>query len=93
MYIGAILWTVIYDTIYAFQDIDHDKKLGMNSTAIQFENHPKTILGACSAISIPLISYSAYAAGLHWSFYPIMSIAGLFQANQIMNLDIQDKAK
>lgn len=33
-YAGAILWTVIYDTIYAFQDREFDKRLNLNSSAI-----------------------------------------------------------
>jgi 4-hydroxybenzoate polyprenyltransferase len=33
-YIGGILWTIVYDSIYAFQDREFDKKLGLNSTAI-----------------------------------------------------------
>ena len=71
LYMGAILWTVVYDTIYAFQDIDHDKQIGVYSWAIEFEKQPKSILGALAVISTSLITATGYIANLHWSFYPI----------------------
>lgn len=37
-YIGGVLWTLYYDTIYAFMDIEDDKKVGVKSTAIFLEN-------------------------------------------------------
>ncbi|KAI4865256.1 prenyltransferase [Hypoxylon rubiginosum] len=50
----CILWTTIYDTIYAFQDVKDDVKIGVKSTAVLFKAHTKTllwslivILGAC----------------------------------------------
>ena len=33
-YIGCAFWTVYYDTIYAKQDAEYDKKLGLVSTAL-----------------------------------------------------------
>jgi 4-hydroxybenzoate polyprenyltransferase len=34
MYGAGVSWTLVYDTVYAFQDISDDKKLGLKSTAI-----------------------------------------------------------
>jgi 4-hydroxybenzoate polyprenyltransferase len=36
-YLGGIIWTIIYDSIYAFQDREFDKKLNLQSGAIAFE--------------------------------------------------------
>lgn len=36
LYLGAILWTMGYDTIYAMQDIVDDALIGIGSTAIAF---------------------------------------------------------
>ena len=36
LYIAGIIWTVIYDTIYAYRDIEDDLKIGVKSTAIKF---------------------------------------------------------
>lgn len=36
LYVGAILWTMGYDTIYAVQDVADDALVGIGSTAIAF---------------------------------------------------------
>ena len=46
-YIGAIFWTLGYDTIYGYQDIKDDEIIGVKSTSIKFKNNPKTFLFLC----------------------------------------------
>ena len=43
-YIGSIFWTIAYDTIYGFQDIEDDMKIGIKSTSIKFKENPKFFL-------------------------------------------------
>ena len=43
-YIGSIFWTIAYDTIYGFQDIEDDIKIGVKSTSIKFRKYPKIFL-------------------------------------------------
>ena len=43
-YIGAIFWTLGYDTIYGFQVIKDDEIIGLKSTSIKFKNNPKIFL-------------------------------------------------
>ena len=40
-YVGAIFWTLGYDTIYGFQDIQDDEIIGLKSTAIKFKGDAK----------------------------------------------------
>jgi len=49
-YIGAIFWTLAYDTIYGFQDIRDDEIIGLKSTSIKFKNTPYTFLILCYSI-------------------------------------------
>lgn len=45
IYIGAIAWTLIYDTVYAYQDLEDDLKIGVKSTAVTWNNkNPITIM-------------------------------------------------
>ena len=46
-YIGAIFWTLGYDTIYGFQDIKDDEIIGLKSTSIKFKNNPYKFLKLC----------------------------------------------
>ena len=49
-YIGAIFWTLAYDTIYGFQDIKDDEIIGLKSTSIKFKENPIKFLILCYAI-------------------------------------------
>ena len=33
LYVSCVMWTVLYDTIYAKQDLADDLKLGLNTSA------------------------------------------------------------
>tara|TARA_Y100000590_G_scaffold315807_1_gene357158 strand:- start:11623 stop:12489 length:867 start_codon:yes stop_codon:yes gene_type:complete len=46
-YIGAIFWTLGYDTIYGYQDIKDDEIIGVKSTSIKFRNNPKIFILLC----------------------------------------------
>ena len=37
LYLGAIFWTLAYDTIYGFQDIRDDEITELKSTSIEFK--------------------------------------------------------
>ena len=54
-YLGAIFWTLGYDTIYGFQDIKDDEIIGVKSTSIKFKNDPKKFL---------FVSYFLFALSL-----------------------------
>tara|TARA_B000000437_G_scaffold77964_1_gene56595 strand:+ start:202 stop:1065 length:864 start_codon:yes stop_codon:yes gene_type:complete len=47
LYMGAIFWTLGYDTIYGYQDIKDDEIIGLKSTSIKFKNKPYTFLFIC----------------------------------------------
>jgi 4-hydroxybenzoate polyprenyltransferase len=57
------MWTTYYDSIYAMQDREFDKKLGLNSTAILIENNPKLALGALAAGTVGMFAAGGAAAG------------------------------
>ena len=46
-YLGAIFWTLGYDTIYGFQDIKDDEIIGLKSTSIKFKEKAKLFLSIC----------------------------------------------
>ena len=54
-YVGAIFWTLGYDTIYGYQDIKDDEIIGLKSTSIKFKKKPNIFLYSC--YSIFLISF------------------------------------
>ena len=46
-YLGAIFWTLGYDTIYGYQDIKDDEIIGIKSTSIKFKENPKKFILIC----------------------------------------------
>ena len=46
-YLGAIFWTLGYDTIYGYQDINDDEIIGVKSTSIKFKSNPKKFISFC----------------------------------------------
>ena len=63
-YLGAIFWTLGYDTIYGFQDIKDDEIIGVKSTSIKFKNDPKKFL----FISYSLFIISIFLVGISMEF-------------------------
>ena len=47
LYVGAIFWTLGYDTIYGTQDISDDEVIGVKSTAIKFKNNINQFVISC----------------------------------------------
>ena len=45
LFTATVIWTVIYDTMYAIADREEDLKIGVKSTAILFAKYDKLIIG------------------------------------------------
>lgn len=45
LYVGTLLWSVAYDTIYGMVDREDDLKIGIKSTAILFGLYDRAIIG------------------------------------------------
>ena len=90
-YLGAIFWTLAYDTIYGFQDIKDDEIIGLKSTSIKFKNIPYTFLILCYSLFFASLMIVGLLMKLNNYFY-IMSVlifAHLF-LYQIKNLNIKN---
>ena len=76
-YLGAIFWTLGYDTIYGYQDIKDDEIIGLRSTSIKFKNNAQTFLLSCYLIMISFFMIG----GMYMNFdkvYFILSIILIF---------------
>ena len=59
-YLGAIFWTLAYDTIYGFQDIKDDEIIGLKSTSIKFKSNPKIFLYLCYIIFLSSLIFLGF---------------------------------
>lgn len=55
LYGSGIAWTILYDMIYAHQDLQDDKKAGVKSIAIRFEANAKAVLCGLGAAQVLLL--------------------------------------
>ena len=69
LYIGAIFWTLGYDTTYGYQDIADDEIIGVKSTSIKFKNNPKSFLFICYTITILSYLSLGYLMNVNYFFY------------------------
>lgn len=86
-YFAQICWTVIYDTVYAQQDVEDDAKAGVRSMAVRFKDGPRTLLTWVAVLQVGLLAavgslqewglwyYSITCAGtavlLFWNVYTV----------------------
>ena len=71
-YIGAIFWTLGYDTIYGFQDIKDDEIIGLKSTSIKFKGKAKTFLYTCYSFLLILFLLGGYFMKFNNIYYFLM---------------------
>ena len=73
-YLGAIFWTLGYDTIYGYQDIKDDEIIGLKSTSIKFKGKAKNFLITCYTSLIFFFLIGAYSMNLNYNFYLFMIV-------------------
>ena len=92
LFLGLVFWTVGYDTIYACQDLDDDKRIGVKSTARLLGNHIRMGLAISYLISFSFVSMAIGSAEKLSAI--IFSIPfGLCLALQIFLLNPSDKRR
>ncbi len=72
MYIAAVLWAVVYDTLYAMVDRDDDRKIGIQSSALLFADLDRLLVGVLQGVMLIALVLAGrelklggwYAAGL-----------------------------
>ncbi|CUH38326.1 4-hydroxybenzoate octaprenyltransferase [Jannaschia seosinensis] len=96
LYLGGIAWTLFYDTIYAYQDVEDDALIGVGSTARRFGREPQPwlrgfaaataiLMGSAVLVALPLLPALVGLAGL--------GAMGWHMGWQLARLDIDDPAR
>jgi len=79
LFIGKIIWSVIYDTEYAMVDREDDLKAGAKSTAILFGDADLPILGVLMGTFLLAMLFVGQRAALGWPYWlGLLIAAGLF---------------
>ncbi len=90
-YLGAIFWTLAYDTIYGFQDIKDDEIIGVKSTSIKFKSNPKLFIFICYLIFISMQIISGKLMDFNnYYFIGVLIITSHLLIFQNLKLNVSD---
>jgi len=92
LYLGGIVWTLGYDTIYAHQDKDDDALIGVKSTALKFGGRSRRAIAAFYACAILMFALAGWSAAIGPGFWPVLGLAAGHLAWQLAKLEIDNPA-
>ncbi len=77
LYVGNVLWTVVYDTEYAMVDREDDVRIGVKSTAILFAEADRVIIGFLQVMCLWTMLLAGRRFELGSWYYAGLALAGL----------------
>lgn len=79
-----VIWSVIYDTLYAMVDRDEDILIGLKSTAILFGRYELRILRGLKILMIALLVLLGWKLQLSWPWFAgLVAASGFFVYQQV----------
>jgi 4-hydroxybenzoate polyprenyltransferase len=90
LYASGVCWTLVYDTIYGYQDRKDDAKLGLKSTSLHLGDNPQVALTAIASGMIGGLALTGYSTGLTLPFYVGVGAVGGHLMWQIWTADLND---
>jgi 4-hydroxybenzoate polyprenyltransferase len=77
-----VIWSVIYDTLYAMVDREDDISIGLKSTAILFGRHDLTILRVLKLVMVALLIWIGLILQFGWPWFAGVAVASVLFARQ-----------
>ena len=90
LYIGSILWTIGYDTIYAHQDKEDDEIVGVRSTARLFAENTAAWLTGLYGTAVVLFAIALVLAKVGPLAFVGLAAFAVHLIWQVRSLDIRD---
>lgn len=86
LYAATLLWALAYDTIYALQDLEDDRRVGVRSSALLFGRRTWRAVAAALGGMLLLLACSGWLTGLGAAFYAALAGVAGFLAQQVARL-------
>lgn len=83
---ATVAWAVAYDTIYAIQDRDDDRRIGVRSAALFFGSSIYLGVGTAFSAMLILLGTAGWMAQIGWAYYGTLLGVGIFFAFQTITL-------
>ena len=92
LFIANLLWTTVFDTIYAMVDRRHDLKIGVKSTAILFGDSDRSFIGVMQAMMLAALVIAGRQAHLDRVYFlSLLLVAGLMLYHQYLIKDRDER--
>ncbi|KAF2197144.1 UbiA prenyltransferase [Delitschia confertaspora ATCC 74209] len=93
-YAANVCWTVVYDTVYAQQDVKDDAKAGVKSMAVRYRNNARGLLVAVALLQVGFLAATGFYESLGISYFSL-SCGGTTSAMvwMILTLDLNSPAE
>lgn len=90
LYLGAVFWTLGYDTVYAHQDVHDDARIGVKSSARRLGALSRPFVLLCYAVFLACLMQVGSILQLPSFYYAGMGSVGLALALQIRRVRLDD---
>ena len=90
LYLAAVAWTLGYDTIYAHQDKEDDRLVGVRSTALLLGERTLPWLIGFYGTMVVLLAAAALVAGKGPGFWLLLPLVVWTLVRQLRGLDLDD---
>jgi 4-hydroxybenzoate polyprenyltransferase len=78
LFLGAVIWVIVYDTQYAMADRSDDLKIGIRSTAILFGDLDRVLIAALQLLLFATLVLVGRGAVLGTWYYGGLAVAAVF---------------
>jgi 4-hydroxybenzoate polyprenyltransferase len=86
LYGATLSWAVAYDTIYALQDREDDRRIGIRSGAILFGSRTWLAVGVAFGVMLLLLAAVGWLAKLSAVFYVVLGGIGVLLGHEVRRL-------
>ena len=86
LFASTICWALAYDTVYALQDREDDRRVGVQSAALFFGSHVWIAVGTLELIMLGLLATAGWLEHLNAAFYAGLAGVAGFCSQQVWRL-------
>lgn len=86
LFAATVCWAIGYDTIYALQDMDDDRRIGVKSSALFFGQRVWLAVGCSLAVVVALLGVAGWLAEIGWIYYAVLGAITLLCLKQAIEL-------
>lgn len=90
LYAACVFWTLGYDTIYAYQDVKDDLKLGIKSAAVFFGKYGKFFIGMCYGLMVVCLFILGMISHAHIGYYVALASIATHLSWQVVSIHLED---